>query len=55
MKNKLNKIESAETFTEELKRVQKKIGKEELMDNDLFILTCEKILHTYTFEEKGYK
>ncbi len=55
MENKTQKIDSAEAFAEELKRVQKKIGKEELTDNDLFILTCEKILHTYTFEEKGYK
>ncbi len=55
MKNDLKTIESAEAFAKELKRVQKKAGKEKLTDNDLFILTCEKILHTYTFEEKGYK
>ncbi len=55
MKDKIKQITSAESFTEELKKVQKKIGKEKLSDNELFILTCDKILRSYTFEEKGYK
>ena len=55
MKNEIKEIESTELFTKELKAVQKKVGKEMLTDNDLFMLTCEKLLRTYTFEEKGYK
>ena len=55
MKNEIQEIESTESFTKELKAIQNKIGKEQLTDNDLFVLTCEKLLRTYTFEEKGYK
>ena len=47
-------IESEESFVEKLKVVKKKIGKELLTDDDLFIMMCEKILRSYTFEEKGY-
>ena len=55
MDKKIIEIESAESFTEKLKEVKKKVGKELLTDDDLFIMICEKILHSYTFEEKGYK
>ena len=55
MKNEIKEIESAESFTKELKAIQSKVGKEMLTDNELFVLTCEKLLRTYTFEEKGYK
>lgn len=55
MKNEIKEIESTESFTKELKDIQKKVGKKMLTDDDLFILTCEKLLRTYTFEEKGYK
>lgn len=55
MENEIKEIESAESFTKELNAIQNKVGKEMLSDNDLFILTCEKLLRTYTFEEKGYK
>ncbi len=55
MNKKIKEIESAESFAERLKEVKKKVGKELLTDDDLFIMICEKIFHTYTFEEKGYK
>lgn len=55
MKNEIKEIESTESFTEELKTARKKVGKKMLSDNDLFLLTCEKLLRTYTFEEKGYR
>lgn len=55
MEGKIEEIESVESFSKKLHVVQKKIGKEILSDNDIFILTCEKLMRTYTFEEKGYK
>jgi len=55
MDKKILEIESAESFTEKLKAVKKKVGKELLNDDDLFIMMCEKIMRSYTFEEKGYK
>jgi uncharacterized membrane-anchored protein YjiN (DUF445 family) len=55
MDKRIKEIESEESFAEKLKEVKKKVGKELLTDDDLFIMICEKILRTYTFEEKGYK
>ena len=55
MENKIKEIESAESYTKKLKVTQDKLGKEMLTDDDLFVLTCEKLLRTFTFEEKGYK
>ncbi len=55
MNDIIKEITSVEAFTEELKKVQKKIGREKLTENELFILTCEKILRSFTYEEKGYK
>jgi len=55
MNKETKEIESAEMFAENLKEVKKKIGKELLTDDDIFCLLCEKIMRTYTFEEKGYK
>ena len=55
IKKEIQEIESHEAFQNEVKKAQEKLGNEMLSDNDLFVLTCEKILRTYTFKEKGYK
>jgi hypothetical protein len=54
IKKEIQEIESHEAFQNEVKKAQEKLGREMLSDNDLFVLTCEKIVRTYTFEEKGY-
>ena len=48
-------IESQESFKNDVKKAQDKLGREMLSDDDLFVLTCDKLLRTSTFEEKGYK
>ncbi len=55
MDKEIQEITSAESFKENCKKVKRKIGKEPLTDDDLFILLCKKIMRTYTFEEKGYQ
>ena len=42
------------SFEEKVNDVKNKIGKEKLTEDDIILLTAESILHTYTFEEKGY-
>jgi hypothetical protein len=42
------------SFEETVKTVKSKIGKKKLTDEDLLVLAAENILHTHTFEEKGY-
>lgn len=48
-------VRSREEFKERAKEGQDKIGEKMLDDNDLFVMTCQKIARTHTFEEKGYK
>jgi hypothetical protein len=47
-------IDSQESFERRLREAREKTGKVLLDDDNLFVLTCEKLLHTYTFEERGY-
>lgn len=55
MEDEIKEIQSAEEFAGKLKAVKRKMGKELLSDDDLFVLACEKIARTYTYEEKGYQ
>jgi hypothetical protein len=42
-------------FADEVERVVKKIGSEELTDTDLLILTCNELVSTCTHKERGYR
>ncbi len=42
-------------FQKDIEKVNEKIGKESLTDDDIIILASQSIKRTYTFEEKGYK
>lgn len=50
----LTPIESEALYKERLENVRKRTGKEILNDDDIFVLVCEELLHTYTYKEKGY-
>lgn len=54
MEKEINKIVSFEYFSNRQKEVAEKVGKKELNYDDLFILLCEKILISYSYEEKKY-
>lgn len=55
MKTELVPIESITEFESKVKEVNAKIGNQILNDNDLFILTCDSLRHTYTFAEIDYQ
>ncbi|MGD9201713.1 MAG: hypothetical protein PVI26_09135 [Chitinispirillia bacterium] len=54
MENETQKIVSIKYFSERRKEVVEKIGRKLLNDDDIFILMCEKLLKSYTYEEKKY-
>jgi hypothetical protein len=41
-------------FLQRVKKVQERIGRELLTDDDLIVLACEEISRTFTREEKQY-
>lgn len=43
------------SFQENVMKINEKIGKEELTDDEIIFLASQSIKKTYTFEEKGYK
>ena len=53
MKN-IKPILSYNYFKKRKKEVENKLGNEILTDDDLFILACDKLFHSYTYEEIDY-
>ncbi len=54
MKKKIREISSSDSFVQRLEQAKNKLEHELLNDDDLFVMACEKLMQTYTFEEKGY-
>ena len=48
------KQQDSDSLNGAVTKAKRKIGREQLTDEDLLALAAESILHTYTFEEKGY-
>lgn len=45
----------SEDYEQILERINNKLSREILADDDLLLLASQSIKKTYTFEEKGYK
>jgi hypothetical protein len=42
------------TLQQAVEKVKEKVGKKPLSDDDILVLACADIAHTYGREEKGY-
>jgi hypothetical protein len=43
-----------ETLQQAVEKVKEKLGRKPLSDEDILVLACAEIDHTYGREEKGY-
>ena len=55
METTIKNITTYTCFLKRLKEIKEKMGKHILTDDDLFVLMCEKIIQSYTYEEKDYQ
>jgi hypothetical protein len=46
--------ETSETLQQAVEKVKKNLGRKPLSDEDILVLACAEIDHTYGREEKGY-